>query len=127
MKLIQSNGLALLGAAVGGALGYFLFFWLAGHGFYGMIIPGGLLGIGAGVFKSRSIVIAIICGVAALALGLFTEWRFAPFVADESLGYFLAHVYQLTAITLIMIALGAAIGFWAPFRHWFSNRPVSPS
>ena len=123
MKSIQANGLALVGAAIGGALGYFLFFWLAGHGFYGMIIPGGLLGIGAGIFKSRSIVIAVICGFAALALGLFTEWRFAPFVADDSLGYFLAHFYQLSGLTLIMIAVGAAIGFWAPFRHCLAVRP----
>ena len=98
-----------------GALGYFLFFWLAGHGFYGMIIPGGLLGIGAGIFKSRSITIAVICGFAALALGLFTEWRFAPFVADDSLGYFLGHFYQLNPTTLVMIAVGAAIGFWHHF------------
>jgi hypothetical protein len=125
MKAIQSNGLALVGAAIGGALGYFLFFWLAGHGFYGMIIPGGLLGIGAGTFKCRSIVIAVICGFAALALGLFTEWRFAPFVADDSLGYFLAHFYQLNGLTLVMIAVGAAIGFWAPFRHCLVHRPAS--
>jgi hypothetical protein len=124
MNSIQANGPALVGAAIGGALGYFLFFWLAGHGFYGMIIPGGLLGIGAGIFKSRSITIAVICGFAALALGLFTEWRFAPFVADDSLGYFLAHFYQLNPTTLVMIAVGAAICFWVPFRHCFAVRPT---
>ena len=125
MKLLPNNLLALLGAAIGGALGYLLFGWLAGNGFYGLIIPGGLLGIGAAVFKSRSLVIAIVCGLSALALGLFAEWHFFPFLADDSLTYFLAHCYQLNATTLIMIAIGGAIGFWAPFRNCRENHPAS--
>jgi len=70
MKAIQSSGLALVGAAVGGLLGYLLFMWLTRHGIYGLALPGGLLGVGAGLFKSRSIWVAVICGLAALALGL---------------------------------------------------------
>jgi hypothetical protein len=52
----------------------------------------------------------------ALGFGLFSEWRFSLFVRDESLGYFLSHVHQLRPITLIMLAVGAFIGFWLPFR-----------
>ena len=58
-----------------------------------------------------------ISGVLALALGVFTEWRFAPFAADDTLAYFLLHVHQLKPITLIMIVAGALIGFWIPFRR----------
>jgi len=125
MKLVPNNLLALLGAAIGGALGYLIFFFFSGNGFYGLIIPGGLLGIGAAVFKSRSLVIAIVCGLSAVALGLFTEWHFFPFLADGSFGYFLAHFYQLNATTLVMIAVGGAIGFWAPFRNWLEGHPAS--
>ncbi len=108
--------LPLLGAAAGGLLGYLAFFWIAKQGFYGLILPGGLLGVGAGAFKNRSIAVSVICGLSAIALGLFAEWRFAPFVKDASLGYFLSHAPDLKPVTLMMIAAGGIIGFWIPFR-----------
>jgi hypothetical protein len=111
----RANLLTLAGALGGGLIGYCIFIWLASQGVYGLILPGGLLGLGAGAFKSKSILVALICGVAALALGFFAEWRFAPFAADDSLGYFVAHVFELRPITLIMISVGAVIGFWCPF------------
>ena len=40
---IRSNLLALAGAVGGGLIGYFIFMWLAHQGFYGLILPGGLL------------------------------------------------------------------------------------
>lgn len=90
---------------------------LAAQGLYGLALPGGLPGSGAGVFKTRSKVVPAVCGLLALALGLFTEWHFAPFVADTGLGYFVSHIHQLRPITLIMIAVGTLIGFWIPFRR----------
>jgi hypothetical protein len=86
------------------------------RGLYGLALPGGLLGLGAGIFKTRSKAIVVVCGLLALALGFFTEWCYAPFVTDGSLGYFLSHVHQLSPLTLIMIGAGALIGFWVPFR-----------
>jgi hypothetical protein len=109
--------LVLLGAALGGALGYFGFFWIARQGFYALVLPGGLLGLGAGIVRSRSILLAVLCGILAAALGLFTEWRFAPFAANESLGYFATHVHRLRPLTLFMVGVGAFIGFWVPFRR----------
>ena len=123
---MKQNALVLLGAAVGGLVGYAAFFWLVRQGLYGLILPGGLLGLGAGVFKTRSMAIAVICGVLALGLGLFAEWRFAPFVANDGLGYFLSHVHQLKPVTLIMIAVGALIGFWVPFRRRQEADKVMP-
>jgi hypothetical protein len=122
----KSNLLAIAGAIVGGLIGYFIFIWLASQGFYGLIIPGGLIGIAAGFAKSKSLAIAIVCGIAALFLGLFCEWKFAPFNADDSLGYLLSHFYELKPVTLLMIAAGAAIGFWAPFRHRLDGPTTSP-
>jgi hypothetical protein len=111
--------MALVGAAIGGAVGYFLFFLIAKLGFYGLMIPGAMLGLGAGMFRNRSIVVAIVCGLAALALGLFTEWKIAPFVADESLGFFVTHIHKLSPVTLVMVVLGGVVGFWCPFpRAW---------
>ena len=114
---LKNNCLILLGAVAGGILGHFIFFWIAGQGFYGLVLPGGFLGFGAAIARSGSKAIPVICGVMALLLGIFTEWRFAPFLADDSFGYFLSHLHQLRPITWIMILLGTALAFWIPFRR----------
>lgn len=113
----KSDVLVLLGAVIGGGLGYIVFFAFARRGLYGLALPGGLLGLGAGIFKTRSKAVPVVCGLMALSLGLFTEWRFAPFVVDGGLGYFVLHVHQLSPLTLIMIGAGTLIGFWVPFRR----------
>ena len=115
---MRNNCLALGAAVLGGTLGYFAFFWIAKQGFYALVLPGGLFGLAAGVVKNKSIVIALVCALLATALGLFTEWQFAPFKKDHSLGFFLAHIADLEPITLIMIALGGFLGFWVPFQRW---------
>ncbi len=115
MTKITSNLLVLVGALVGGLLGHFLFFWVIRQGFYGLIIPGAAVGLGAGFFKARSSLPTLLCGLWALALGLFTEWRYAPFAQDEGLGYFLTHLADLQPVTLGMVAVGTFLGFWIPF------------
>jgi hypothetical protein len=114
---MKYNLLALGCAAAGGALGYFAFFWLVRQGLYGMVLPGGLLGLGAGMVKNRSVWVAVVCGLAAVALGVFAEFQFSPFEKDPSLSYFLAHVLDNPPVTLLMIGIGGAIGFWVPFRR----------
>lgn len=114
---MKNNFLALCGALVGGALGYFAFFWVVSQGFYALVLPGGLLGIGAGLVSTRALWVAVVCGLLGLGLGLFTEYRFAPFVADDSLGYFLTHVMSLKPVTLLMIIAGGLIAFWMPSRR----------
>jgi len=108
---------AIIGAVVGGILGYYAFFWVASQGYYGLIIPGGLLGLGAATGRTRSTALPVAFGLAALALGLFTEWRFAPFKKDGGFAYFLMHIPDLKPVTLIMIAIGGGLGFWVPFRR----------
>jgi hypothetical protein len=103
--------IGLVGAVVGGVIGHFAFLWIARQGFYAVALPGVLLGIGCGLFvRRRSIPLAVACGALALALGFFSEWRAFPFTADESLGYFLAHLHQLRPVTWIMILLGGGAG-----------------
>jgi hypothetical protein len=117
--------LAITGAVLGGILGYNAFFWVYSQGFYGMIIPGGLLGLGASFGKTRSIWAAVGFGLAALALGLFTEWKYRPFIKDDGFLYFLLHVTDKSTVTLLMIAAGGVLGFWVPFRR--VDPPRSPS
>jgi len=121
---MKNNILALVAALVSGTLGYFVFFWIAKQGFYALALPGGLLGLGAGVVKNRSVGVAVACGLMATTLGLFTEYRFEPFIKDDSLSYFLAHVFDLRPVTLLMIIAGGAVGFWVPFRQREQERPA---
>jgi hypothetical protein len=114
---MKDNLLAIVGAVVGGAIGLLAFHWLLKQGLYGLVLPGGLLGIGAGFPKNRSIFVAIGCGVVALALGIVAEWWHFPFADGESLGFFVKHLFELQPATLLMIGLGALIGFWVPFRR----------
>jgi len=104
-------------ACVGGVLGYLAFRFALRHGIYAVVLPGGFLGLAAGIPRNRSPVIAVLCGILATAAGLLTEHRFAPFVADGSLRYFLLHVFDLQPLTLISIAVGGLLGFWVPFRR----------
>jgi len=104
----QTLALGLVGAVLGGFFGYFAFFWIAQQGFYALVLPPALLGFAAGLCaRRRSLILAAVCGVAGLMLGLFTEWRFAPFLADGSLSYFIAHLHKLHSVTMVMLALGA--------------------
>jgi hypothetical protein len=105
--------LAGAGAVAGGVVGYFATWWIARQGFYALVLPGAALGLGGGLFvKDRSALRGVLCAVAAVLLGLFTDWRVEPFIADKSLTYYLTHLHQLQPITLIMVGLGAAFGFW---------------
>ncbi len=109
---IQTIALGLLGAVIGGAIGYFAFFWIARQGLYALVLPPALMGFTAGLCaRRRSMPLALVCGVAGLALGLFTEWRFAPFVADNSLPYFITHIHALKPMTMLMLALGAFLSY----------------
>ena len=114
---MKSDKLVLAGAAAGGVAGYFLFFWLVGRGYFGLAVPGGFVGIGAGVFRSRSRITPIVCALIALGLGALTEWRYAPFLGDSSLGYFVRHFGDVPPAGVISIAIGTFAGFWVPFRR----------
>ena len=53
--------------------------------------------------RHPSIARGIVCGIAALGLGLFAEWKFFPMVKDDSFQYFLKHVKDLSPVTILMI------------------------
>ena len=110
---IISNVLGLAGAAAGGVFGYVVFDWIRRQDFYALILPGGMLGLGCNLLaRHPSRWRGIVCALAALVLGLYTEWSFWPFVADGTFSYFLTHVSQLKPITLVMIVVGGALAYW---------------
>ena len=73
--------------------------------------------MGAGLLaNARSLTLAISCGLLALVLGVFAEWKHFPFTKDGSFNYFVTHLFDLRPLTLIMIALGGLGGFWFAWR-----------
>jgi len=102
-----------VGGILGGVLGYYGFIWLGRHGFYAIILPGSLIGLGFGVCSGRrSPAGGIACGLFAVALGIYTEWRWHPFAADQSLAFFLSHFHQLSPVKIVLILLAGAFSFW---------------
>ena len=101
----KTGALVLAGAIAGGIAGYFAFRWMLTQGFYALVLPGGLVGLGAGIFTSRSRAVPIVCGLLAFALGVYSEWRTAPFIVDGRFGYFLMPLQQLRPLTMILIAV----------------------
>jgi hypothetical protein len=101
------------GGIVGGVIGYFTVRWLAGQGMYGMMIPGALIGLGAAVAaRGRSLLLGLLCAVAAVAAAIFIEWAVFPFMKDKSFSFFITHLNHLKPMTMIMIGLGAVFAFW---------------
>ena len=108
----------LIGAAIGGVLGYYAFFWIARQGFYALAVPPALLGLGAGICaRGRSVPLALICAVAGLLLGLYSEWRIRPWAADESLQYFIGNLHRLQPVTWLMLALGVYLSIRLSLRR----------
>jgi hypothetical protein len=101
------------GAIVGGAVGYFIFVLLLRNGLYSSMLPGVLLGVGAGLAaRGRSPVLGVICAVASIPLAVIGEWSVMPFVQDKSLAFFVTHVHKLPPLHLVMMALGTAAAWW---------------
>jgi hypothetical protein len=101
------------GGIVGGVVGFFAVRWLAGQGMYGMMIPGALIGLFAGIAaRGKSVVLGVVCTLAAVVFGIVIEWAVFPFVKDESFSFFLAHLHHWKPIKMVMIGLGAVFAFW---------------
>lgn len=102
----------LAGAIIGGVIGYFLTKWIASQGFYALVVPGALAGLGCGYLSgARSNAIGIACGVLGLVAGLATDWMLAPFAVDNSFGYYITHLHNLAPFVMLMIALGVYCGW----------------
>jgi len=109
----QALILGIVGGVVGGAVGVVLFGWMYRQGFYALLLPGALGGLGCSALAKRpSRTLGIVCGVLGLVLGLFAEWRYCWFLDDPGLGYFITHLHELTAVTLLMMLGGALLGYW---------------
>src|SRR5690242_8077594 len=108
---IASNVLGAVGAAIGAILGYYTFSWIYHHGFYGMMIPGTMLGLGCGALaRHHSAIRGAACAAGGLALGLFTEWSVA-YGGRLGVGEFLSEISKPDLIAILMIAAGSYFAY----------------
>lgn len=107
--LVLVRGLA--GALAGGVAGYLLFWALARNGMLGYMIPGALLGLGAGwAAKGRSPFLGAICAVLAVGLTLFAAWHVA--FQQFSFPEFLGRLHQLPISRIVLMSLGVLMAYW---------------
>lgn len=99
------------GAIVGAAVGYVLFRVLYRNGLYGIMLPGVLLGTGAGwAARTRSQTLGILCAVLAVGATLFTEWH-VRFSQNNTFVSFLSNLHTLGTVPLVMMAFGVAAAY----------------
>jgi len=105
--------MAALGILGGAVLGCLAFHFAVMAGFYAMVAPGALIGLGCGAqSKAISTALGIAAAISGLALGLLLEWHYFPFLKDDSLGYFLANLRDLKTGTWVMILAGSGLAFF---------------
>jgi len=103
------------GALAGAAIGIVVFTLLVRYvGVYAMAIPGALVGlICSYAARQRSLVLGIICALIAAATMILAEWWNFPFKKpNESLGFFLQNLGQLSSLFWISLLLGGGLAFW---------------
>ncbi len=110
---LRDLSLGVLGSIVGASLGYYLLHFLAQQGFYAIVLPGALTGLGCGsLSRHRSMLLGIVCAVVGAMAGILGEWNIAPFIKDDSLGYFLTHLHQVRPLSQFLILVGSLMAFW---------------
>jgi hypothetical protein len=112
-RKILHGMLSLIGAALGGVLGHYLFRWILTQGFLAAVVPGAFVGLGCAAFSRRTSVLrGVLCAIAGIGVGLFSAWTaFGP--ADVGFKEFaIGFDEYLSRVTEVMIALGGLVSFW---------------
>lgn len=122
---ITSLILGIVGAVIGGIVGFFIFKWVARQGFYAPI-PGAFVGIGFGLAARRyHPMFGIISAILGLIAGLVAEWM--TFRSEASLPDFVDAMRNESPITWVMIGLGVVLAYsFGAGRNTISSRPPEP-
>ncbi len=116
----------LLGAILGGILGGYLAYQAWMQGFYALVLPGALVGLGCGMLSwTNSNLRGVLSAVLAALAGLLSEWLICFLPAEKTLDNFIGFLKQMTnepRITQIFLTLGAILGFWWGRECTFRSR-----
>jgi hypothetical protein len=104
----------IVGALLGAAVGYVAFFTLLNRaGLYAMVLPGALIGIGRVMgSKTKSIPLGIVCGVAAVVLSLYLEWRVTPLPEGATFIEFLQRLPDRPFRSQASLIAGPLMALW---------------
>lgn len=105
----------IVGASIGGAVGWFAFGLLMSQGMYGLALPGATVGLGFALLARRplGITAGLFCAVAGLLLMACCEWQIGAFKDDNSFLYLLTHLHQVdSSQTIMFLVLGTVFAFW---------------
>ncbi len=113
--------LGCVGAIVGVVVGALVTNLAAKSNIYALIAVGPLAGYGARLLanlgaRRTDLFLGIMAAVISLAGGIWTEWWVWPFLADNTLPYFVQHLAEVKPIDLLVIGVGAAIAFFLAWR-----------
>lgn len=110
---VRDMAAGIFGGIAGACVGYYLFRLLATQGFYALVLPGALAGIGCGsLSRHRSVLLGAISAIIGLSAGIYSEWRQYPFMEDDSFNYFIMNLHQLRPFTLLLMVAGGILAFW---------------
>jgi hypothetical protein len=109
--------LAVCWACLGGAVGYVGFWLLLARGIYAVVLPGALVGLAAGIVRTPSPLVAVVCSLVAIVAGLWDRAPGGAVCCGPQLGLLSASLLDLQPLTQGSIAVGGLIGFWVPFRR----------
>ena len=120
----------LVGACVGGVIGYYVALWISRQGFFAPVIPGAFAGLACGFCSfDHSKIRGILCALIAFAAGIISYWKTfsPPFETDGTLLDLVAQCHHLQPLTQILLVLGTFLGFWwgrettNPWRYRFAS------
>ena len=113
--------LALVGAAIGGTLGFFATAWVLQNGYYTVLLPAAFAGLGTLLGRVKGISIPLALAAAAFCFTYFTQWRY--FKPHYSFSEFIQEIQLLRPLTHVMAVVGGLIAFWVPFRNRDKRKP----
>ena len=115
-KTLLDYLMGLLGACLGGFVGYWAVFWISQQRFYAPVLPGALAGLGCGILsRTNSNGRGVLAAVVGLIASVISEWLIFYRPAEISfakLAEFIKQYPNQPMITLVLTGLGVFLGFW---------------
>lgn len=101
------------GCLIGAGLAWFPALWIMHKGVLGAFLIGAAAGIlGRCALGRRHGGLAYFSAGLAFALATICHWHLAPFVPDESLGYFIRHMSDLGWKTWVDLIFGSCLAYY---------------
>lgn len=107
---IKNLALGIVGGIAGGFAGGLICKFLADQGFYGVILPGALVGLGFALAARKGhFGFGAVSGVLGLLAGLLTQWK--VYSDEPSFFKLVGELKDYSIVTWIMLGLGAVLAF----------------